>query len=446
MVAANERMRVVVVGAGFAGLSAAKGLADPRFDVTVVDQHNYHLFQPLLYQVATAGLSPSDIASPIRSILADRRNVQVVLATVSGVDADRRVVLAEGREIPYDVLILATGARHAYFGRDDWAAHAPGLKRIDDAVYLRQRILVAFEKAEVEADPRRRKALLTFVVVGGGPTGVEMAGAIAELARKALAAEFRNIDPRQTRVVLVEAGERVLAPFHPELSARARRSLEHLGIEVRTGQAVTAVDEGGVRIGGERIEASTIVWGAGVKASPAADWLGAEADRAGRVRVAPDLSLPGRPEIFVAGDTASVDGPEGRPLPGTAAVAKQQGEYLARHLADRLNGRPERPFAWRNRGAMATIGRKHAVAQIGRLRLSGHVAWVLWCIAHVYFLIGFRNRASVVMNWMWNYVTFQRGTRLITGLTGSRMADLKAPEPMAAEAPPPPEALAAAGR
>lgn len=424
-----RRQRVVILGAGFAGLAAAKALGDAPFDVTVIDRHNYHLFQPLLYQVATAALSPADIAAPIRSILRRQRNTTVLLAEVSAVDLDRRVVIAEDRAVPFDRLVVATGARHAYFGHDDWARHAPGLKRIDDATRLRQRILLAFEKAEAECCGEARAALLTFVVVGGGPTGVEMAGAIAELARKALAADFRVIDPRSARVVLVEAGARLLPSFDPRLSERARAALAGLGVEVRLGLPVTACDAAGVTLGDERIEAATIVWAAGVMASPAGRWLGAATDPAGRVLVGPDLSVPGRPEVFVIGDAAHVAGPGGRPLPGVAPVAKQQGLYVARLLKARADGRDLAPFRYRDPGSMATIGRKRAVAEIGRLRLSGFPAWLLWCVAHVWFLIGFRNRLSVTLNWVWNYVTFQRGTRLITGLTGSRMEAMDAERP-----------------
>ena len=425
-----RRPNVVIIGAGFAGLSAAKGLAASPFDVTIIDRHNYHLFQPLLYQVATAGLSPADIAYPIRSILRHQKNTNVILANVSGVDLVAREILAEDRRIPYDILIIATGARHAYFGRDDWAPHAPGLKRIDDATYVRQRILVAFEKAEAEPDAIRRRALLNFVVVGGGPTGVEMAGAIAELARKALAADFRTIDPRDARVILVQSAPRLLVPFDPMLSENARQSLLKLNVEVRLDRPVTMCDAKGVSIGGERIEAATIIWAAGVMASPAGIWLGVETDNAGRVKVQPDLSIPGLPDIFVAGDTAYCADGKGKPLPGVASVAKQQGEYIARLLIKRVRGQDLPGFRYSDLGMMATIGRKRAVVQVGPLRLTGFVAWLVWCVAHIYFLIGFRNCLSVAMNWLWSYLTFQRGTRLITGLSGSRMEDMAEPPPM----------------
>jgi NADH:quinone reductase (non-electrogenic) len=422
----HSRRRVVIVGAGFGGLSAAKALATAPFDVTIIDRHNYHLFQPLLYQVATAALSPAEIASPIRGILRHQKNATVVLAKVSGVDVVRSEVLAEGRRIPFDDLIIATGAEHAYFGHD-WASHAPGLKTIDDATYLRRRTLLAFERAEAETDPDERRRLLNFVVVGGGPTGVEMAGAIAELAKRALASDFRSIDPRLARVILIEAAPRLLTPFDPALSEKAKRSLEQLGVEVRLGAGVTDCDGGKVLIGDERIETRTIMWAAGVKASPAAEWLAAESDGAGRIKVNSDLTVPGQPNIFAIGDVALTLGADGQPLPGVAPVAKQQGKYVAQVLIARAQGKSTTPFRYRDFGTLATIGRKRAVAQIGRLKLSGFVAWVLWSVAHIYFLIGFRNRLVVAMNWAWNYVTFQRGTRLITGMSGSRMEDVPQP-------------------
>ena len=420
----SERRRVVIIGAGFGGLTAAKTLARAAFDVTVIDQHNYHLFQPLLYQVATAGLSPADIASPIRSILRDQKNTTVILARVSGIDVGQRHVCAETLRFEFDDLIVATGARHAYFGHPEWMPHAPGLKTIDDATYLRRRILLAFEKAETEPDPNERRRLLNFVVVGGGPTGVEMAGAVAELAKRALAMDFRSIDPRSARIFLVEAGPRVLPAFDPSLSEAARRSLQALGVDVRLGDGVSDCDGDGVSIGAERIECRTIIWAAGVMASPAGEWLGVETDRAGRIKVAADLSVPRHPNIFVIGDTAQVLGSDGHLLPGVAPVAKQQGRYVAELLIARTRGRSTGPFRYRDYGSLATIGRKSAVAQIGRLRLTGFVAWVLWSVAHIYFLIGFRNRLLVATNWAWNYVTFQRGTRLITGLSGSRIEDV----------------------
>ena len=419
-----RKPRVVIVGAGFGGLSAAKALAGTAYEITLIDRHNYHLFQPLLYQVATAGLSPADIAAPIRGIIGAQRNITVTLAAVSGVDTARSEVIAEGRRIPYDFLVLATGAQHAYFGHDDWAFYAPGLKTIDDATYLRRRILLAFERAEAEPDPIERRRLLTFAIIGGGPTGVEMAGAIAELANRAIASDFHNIDPRSTRVILVEAGQRLLKTFDPSLSVLALQSLQQLGVEVRLGAVVTGCSCAAVFLGDERIETRTIMWAAGVKASPAGAWLGVDTDRVGRVRVGADLSVPGHPNIFVIGDTALAMGVDGEPLPGVAPVAKQQGKYVADVLRARMKARPTEPFRYRNNGSMATIGRKSAVAEFGGIKLSGFSAWLLWCLVHVYFLIGFRNRFSVALNWSWNYITFQRGSRLITGISGSRIEDV----------------------
>jgi NADH:ubiquinone reductase (H+-translocating) len=412
---AAGRPRVVILGAGFGGLSAAKALAKAPVDVTVVDRRNYHLFQPLLYQVATAGLSPAEIATPIRSILRDQRNTRVLLGRVGAIDKELRSVEVEGRSVPYDTLIVATGARHAYFGRDEWEEVAPGLKKIDDATKLRHRILLAFEEAETTEDAAERQRLLSFVIIGGGPTGVELAGAIAELAKVALARDFRHIDPRSSRIILIEAGARVLATFPEALSAFAKSALEKLGVEVRLGHPASACDGEGVVVNGERIEARTIIWAAGVAASPAAKWLGAEKDRAGRVIVGRDLTLPGHPEIFVIGDTAAAPGLDGKPLPGVAPVAKQQGAYVARVIAARAKRKSEPPpFRYRNYGNLATIGRKVAVADFGRIRLNGRLAWLLWGGIHVLFLIGFRNRVAVLLDWLWAYVTFQRGARLIT--------------------------------
>ncbi|MGA7487449.1 MAG: NAD(P)/FAD-dependent oxidoreductase [Xanthobacteraceae bacterium] len=417
--------RVLIIGAGFGGLSAAKSLARGPFDVTLIDRYNYHLFQPLLYQVATAALSPSDITSPIRTEFHRRPNVRVMLANVSEVDTGRNEVVAEGRRIPFHYLVVATGAQQSYFGHADWAQDAPGLKTIDDAIYLRRRILLAFERAEIESDPDERRRLLNFVVVGGGATGVELVGAIAELAKRALASDFRTIDPRSARIILVEAGSRVLSQFDETLSRSAQRALERLGAEVRVGTAVTGCDEQGISMGKERIESRTVIWAAGVEASPAGRWLGAETDRAGRIKVQPDLSLPGRPHIFAIGDTASSVNSEGRPLPGVAPVAKQQGAYVARVISARAAGRSIPPFRYRDYGMLATIGRSHAVAELRGIKISGFAAWLLWCFAHIYFLIGYRNRLIVMLNWAWNFVTFQRGARLITGIVGARMKDLK---------------------
>jgi NADH dehydrogenase len=411
----RDRPRVVVVGAGFGGLSVAKALARSPFEIVLIDRQNYHLFQPLLYQVATAGLSPADIAAPIRGILAGQRNATVLLASVDAVYPERREVVAGNRRIPYDYLVIATGARHAYFGHDDWAPFAPGLKTIDDATRLRARILLAFERAESEQDEVEKRRLLNFVVIGGGPTGVELAGAIAELAKRALAKDFRSIDPRCARIFLVEAGSRLLATFDPSLSQKAHKALKRLGVEVRLGQPVSHCDHRGARVGSDEIPAATIVWAAGVMASPAGAWLGVPTDRAGRVVVGPDFSVPGYPEIFVIGDTAAATDASGRSLPGIAPVAKQQGQHVASLLLARCHGQAERPFRYRDFGSLATIGRKLAVAEFGGVHLSGFAAWLLWSIAHVYFLIGFRNRIIVALTWLWNYLTFERGTRLITG-------------------------------
>jgi NADH:quinone reductase (non-electrogenic) len=410
--------RIVIVGAGFGGLVAARALKKVAAKVTVIDRRNYHLFQPLLYQVATAGLSPADIAAPIRSILRDQANAEVLMARVTGVDRTCREVMIDdnGRRIPYDYLIIAAGARHAYFGHDEWEEVAPGLKKIDDATAIRHRILVAFEKAETSHDPEERRRLLTFVIVGGGPTGVEMAGAIAELAKKTLVKDFRTIDPASARVILVEGGPRVLASFPEGLSAKARCSLEKLGVEVLTNTPVEICDAGGVVSAGRRIEARTILWAAGVQAAPAAKWLQADKDRAARVKVEPDLSVRGDPDIFVIGDNAAVMQANGQPVPGVAPAAKQMGLYVARVIAGRIAGKPvSAPFRYRNYGNFATIGRHAAVADFGWLRLSGYLAWLLWGAAHIYFLIGFRNRLAVMLDWLWAYVTYERGVRLITG-------------------------------
>jgi len=412
--------RVVIVGAGFGGLEAAKRLAGQPVDVTVVDQRNHHLFQPLLYQVATAALSPADIAAPIRSILARAANVRVLLDSVCAVTPSSRTVeLESGRSLSYDWLILATGARHSYFGREDWAAHAPGIKTIEDATAVRRRVLLALERAETEEHGKVRDALLTFVVIGGGPTGVEMAGAIAELARQSVSRDFRSITPHCSRVILVEAGSRLLSSFPPRLSERTRASLERLGVEVRLGTAVTDIAGDYVRIGSERIGSHTTVWAAGVQASPAARWLGAPADRLGRVLVDEDLFALGHTRVFAIGDTAGCPSPRGGMLPGIAPVAKQQGRYVA----DRILGRTMKPFRYRDFGNLATIGRKSAVADFGRVRLSGFPAWLVWCVAHVWFLVGFRSRLSVILHWAWNYFTYARSARLITGPIHSPTTD-----------------------
>lgn len=417
----DNRPRVVIVGAGFGGLSAAKALAKADVRVTLVDRRNHHLFQPLLYQVATAGLSPGQIATPIRTILRRQQNAEVLLGAVSGVDRERRLVKLDGHEINYDYLVIGTGARHSYFGRDDWETFAPGLKSLEDATELRKRILLAFEKAELETDEDERKRLLTFVVIGAGPTGVEMAGAIAELAHRALARDFRAIDPQSARVILVEAGPRALSTFPEDLSAYGEKALARLGVELMTKTPVVGIDEGGVTLEGpKRIPSACLIWAAGVAASPAAKWLGVEPDRAGRVPVQADLTVPGYPDIFVIGDCALARDKDGKPLPGLAPVAKQQGEYVGRLLAslakDRDASRPA--FQYRNFGALATVGRKVAIADFGRIKLKGFIGWLTWCVAHIYYLIGFRNRFSVALDWTWSYLTFERGARLITGPVG----------------------------
>ena len=412
----TKRPRVVIIGAGFGGLETAKRLKDTPVEITLIDRRNYHLFQPLLYQVATAGLSPADIAWPVRSLLSGQRNASVVLGRVTGVDARGNNVIIGQRRLGYDYLVIATGARHSYFGREDWQNVAPGLKKIEDATDIRRRVLMAFELAEVTEDLKDRQALLTFVIVGGGPTGVEMAGAIAELARHALAADFRNIDTSSARVILIEAGQRVLAAFPERLSTIARRSLERLGVEVKSNAQVTVCDADGVAVGGDRIAARTIVWAAGVMASPAGKWLGAEVDRAGRILATASLSVPDHPNIFVIGDTAAVANPDGLPVPGLAPAAKQMGAYVARLIAARTAGRPEPGrFVYKHQGSLATVGRRAAVVQIGRLQISGLIAWVFWSLVHVYFLIGVKHRIVVALNWIWNYATFDRGARLIVG-------------------------------
>ena len=413
----SSKQRIVVVGGGFAGLTFVGTLKAGAAEITLIDQRNHHLFQPLLYQVATASLTPSDIAWPIRHVLRKRRDVRTLLGSVTGVETARRVVrLADGREIPYDTLVLATGARHSYFGHDDWEPFATGLKTVEDATAVRQRILSAFERAECESDPAERAAWMTFVVVGGGPTGVEMAGAIAELAHATLQGEFRLIDPAQARIVLVEAGDRLLPSFETGLSAYARAALERRGVAVRLGEAVTLCDAEGVRLGEERIKAHTLVWAAGVEASPAGEWLGVPTDRAGRVVVEPDLTVPGHPEIFVLGDTAAVRDARGKAVPGIAPAAKQQGAFAARVVAARLAGHtaPAR-FSYGDRGSLATIGKRAAVIDFGKIRLRGWPAWWLWGLAHVYFLIGVRNRLSVALSWLWIHARDQRPARLITG-------------------------------
>ncbi len=409
------RKRVVIIGGGFGGLSAARALGRAEADILLIDRQNHHVFQPLLYQVATAGLSPADIAWPIRRLLRRQRNTRVLMAEVTGIDCRRRRVLTSLSEHAWDYLIVATGATHAYFGHDEWAPVAPGLKQIADATHIRRRILMAFERAEGTEALTERERLLTFVVVGGGPTGVEMAGAISELARKALAADFRHIDPRTARVVLIEAGPRVLSSFPERLSDYTVRALERLGVTVIRNSPVTGCDAAGVTLGDRRIAAGTVVWAAGVEASPVAAWLGVAADRAGRVRVDARLRLPGRDDLFVIGDAALYAGADGRVLPGLAPVAKQQGAWVGRLIAAGMAGRPEpAPFRYRDAGQLATIGRRAAVVDFGRIRFTGWPAWWFWGIVHIYFLISVRSRLLVAIQWLWSYLTFDQGARIIT--------------------------------
>ncbi|MGY3440852.1 MULTISPECIES: NAD(P)/FAD-dependent oxidoreductase [unclassified Bradyrhizobium] len=407
--------RVVIVGAGFGGLETAFGLAGAPVEITLIDRRNHHLFQPLLYQVATASLATSEIAWPIRYLLRDRPEVTTLFANVCGIDAAaKQVELDDGGSVPYDTLVLATGARHAYFGHDEWEPFAPGLKTLEDATTLRRRILVAFERAERETDPDKRAALLTFVIIGAGPTGVEMAGTIADLAKDTLPHDFRHIDTRKARVVLIEAGPRVLAGFPDDLSAYAQASLEKLGVEVMLGQPVTECSADGVVFGGKRLEARTIVWAAGVRASRAAEWLNAPADRAHRLEVEPDLTVPGHPDIFAVGDTVTIKGPDGNPVPGIAPAAKQEGRYVAALIKARLDGKTLPPFRYKHAGSLAQIGKKKAVIDFGWLKLRGSLAWWIWGLAHIYFLIGVRNRIAVAMNWLWIHTRDQRAARLIT--------------------------------
>jgi NADH dehydrogenase len=423
------RKQVVVIGGGFGGMTVARALARAPVRVTLLDRVNHHLFQPLLYQVAMAGLSPGEIAVPIRSVLRNQENVRVLLAEVSRVNFEaRRVEMADhGPAVDYDYLVLAPGAENSYFGHDDWAAAAPGLKSIDEAIEIRRRVLVAFENAEREADPDRQRRHLTFVVIGGGPTGVELAGAIAELATFVLAKDFRSIRSDATRVVLLEGGARILATFAPSLSASAVASLHEMGVEVRAGTRVTAIDADGVEAtsatGTERILASTVLWAAGVRGSSLLVRSGLAVDRAGRVRVEPDCSLPGRPEVFVIGDAATfIPAGAEHPLPGVSPVAMQQGRFVARQIACSLAGKPREIFRYLDKGSMATIGRKRAVAEVGRLKLSGFLAWAAWLMVHIFYLIDFRNRILVLLDWAWAYFSYRRGSRLITGSRGGAAA------------------------
>jgi NADH dehydrogenase len=407
--------RVVIVGAGFGGLECALRLKGAPVAITLVDRRNHHLFQPLLYQVATASLATSEIAWPIRYLLRDRPDVTTLFANVNGVDAaNKRVLLEDGDTLPYDTLVLATGVRHAYFGHDEWEPFAPGLKTLEDATTLRRRILVAFERAERETDPEKRAALLTFAIIGAGPTGVELAGTIAELARDTLPPDFRNIDTHKTRVVLIEAGPRVLAGFPEDLSTYAQRSLEQIGVEVILGQPVTECSADGVVFGGKPLQARTLIWAAGVRASRAAEWLQAPADRAGRLQVQPDLTVPDHPDIFAIGDTVAIADAKGNPVPGIAPAAKQQGRHVAATIKARLSGGTTSPFRYRHAGSLAQIGKRKAVIDFGVFKMRGTIAWWIWGIAHIYFLIGLRNRLSVAISWLWSHARDQRAARLIT--------------------------------
>jgi NADH:ubiquinone reductase (H+-translocating) len=410
----QQQPRVVILGGGFGGLACAHALRGADVDITIIDRQNYHCFQPLLYQVATAALSPADVAWPIRHILRRQRNATVFMTEVTGIDVAAQTVTTKSDQFPFDYLVIATGAMHSYFGHDTWAGVAPGLKRIEDATRIRRSILSAFERAELADGDEQRRELLTFVIVGGGPTGVEMAGAIAEVARQTLARDFRRIDPRESRIVLIEAGPRLLPAFSERHSKYAHDALTTMGVEVLTSTLVTGCDARGVDLQHGRIDAGSIVWAAGVMASPAADWLAADRDRVGRVTVAPNLSLPGHENVFVIGDTAVVNDIAGRPVPGLAAAAKQMGIYVGRLIAARLSGKTSPPFRYKNLGLLATIGRRSAVVELGPIQLRGFIGWLFWSVVHIYFLIGLRNRFVVAVTWLWSYITFQRGARLIT--------------------------------
>jgi NADH dehydrogenase len=428
--------QVLIIGGGFVGLNAAKGLGNvPGVDVTLVDRTNHHLFQPLLYQVAMAGLSPAEIAAPIRSLLSRYKNIRVLQGEVQSLDLARKVAVADFGELTFDYLILACGARHSYFGRDDWEEFAPGLKTLEQATEIRRRVLVAFEQAERTPAPEARKRLLTFVIVGGGPTGVELAGAIGEMSRFTLAKDFRNIDAKLARIILLESGPRILSMFSDEQADRAVRDLEHLGVQVWTNSKATKIDAAGVEIGGERIHAATVLWAAGVKASPLAQAAGLAVDRSGRVLVEPDLSVKGNPNVFVAGDQACFTHQTGQPLPGTAPVAMQQGRYLAKLIRGEIARKPRQPFHFVDKGQMATIGRSRAIVEIGRLKMTGFAAWLLWLVVHIYYLTGFKNRLLVVLQWAWSYLSFRRGARLIVNKEWRFHRPTASGEPPKREAP-----------
>jgi NADH dehydrogenase len=425
----KARKRVVIVGGGFGGLSVAKALRHAPVDITLLDRTNHHLFQPLLYQVAMAGLSPADIAWPIRTILGRQQNAKVILGEVVGVSLEQKTVTFQDggslRALPYDDLVLATGAKTSYFGHDEWAKYAIGLKDLDEAVEIRRRVLLAFEAAERATDPAERRRLLTFAVIGGGPTGVEVAGAIAELARFVLARDFRSIDAKSTRVTLVEAGDRILPAFDPELSKKALLQLEELNVEVRLKTMVTGVDERGVHFGNDLLVAGTIIWAAGVRATSLTQTLGVQLDKSGRVVVGPDCSVPGHGEVFAIGDMALFTHQGGKPLPGVSPVAMQQGRFVARQIERDLEGKPRETFHYVDKGSMATIGRSRAIAEIGKIKLTGFLAWFAWLAVHIFFLIGFKNRFAVLFNWAYSYFAYQRGARIITGrrLSAGQYAD-----------------------
>jgi NADH:ubiquinone reductase (H+-translocating) len=424
----DGRAKVIIVGAGFGGIEAAKSLRRAPVEVTVIDRQNHHCFQPLLYQVATAALSPADVAWPIRHILRKQKNATVLMAEVRAVDTSKRLVQIDSVSIPYDYLMLATGATHSYFGHDEWAEVAPGLKRIEDATRIRRRILIAFERAELATDAAERQRLLTFAIVGGGPTGVEMAGAISEVARQSLAMDFRRIDPAAARIVLIEAGPRIMPTLPENLSDYVRRTLAKKGVEVMTSSRVMSCDAHGVELEHGRLDADTIIWAAGVVASPAARWLDAEHDHAGRVKVGVDLSVPSHPDIFVVGDTTAVTDQPG--IPGTAPAAKQMGRYVGQLIAARVAGGPSPPpFRYRHLGDLATIGRHAAVVKLGRLELTGFLGWLFWSVVHIYFLITVRDRFIVAFTWLWDYVTFQRGARLITEVPPAERGGRGLPQP-----------------
>jgi NADH dehydrogenase len=441
----SDKPKIVVVGGGFGGLAAIKELKGVDADITLIDRRNHHLFQPLLYQVATTSLGPSEIAWPIRQLVHKRREITTLLGSVEGVDPAAKLVRLEGgTAVPFDYLILATGAQHAYFGHDDWEPHAPGLKTLEDATAMRRRLLMAFERAEIETDPERRKALLTFVIIGAGPTGVELAGAIIELARITLRDDFRSIRPEDARVILIEAGPRVLANFKLEMSAYAEKSLRELGVEVMLNTPVTNVHGDGVEFAGGGIAAETIIWAAGVLASPAAKWLGVEADRAGRVKVNPDLSVPGFPTILAVGDTVTVTMPDGKPVPGIGDGAKQGGRHAARVVKARLRGETrELPFQYHHLGDIATIGRSRALIDFGWLKLTGWIGWWTWGLAHIYFLIGLKNRIFIALNWLWIYLTGYRSARLITQDAPTSAVPTADPATAGTADKPPPDSKAA---